>query len=139
MPACDMLENPSSKAFILFTCLIGSFMATSHCLGKQLQVISVLSAGYTPTFQAFCLLHIYIYITCIHILVYSSYITNRFFELHVNEASNDNINLLILIINIKLNLRHSRYNTNGLNKKDLVPAAIMIYGSFKSVSNGVPF
>ena len=37
----------------------------------------------------------------------------------------------------------ARYNTNswfkGKKKKDLVPAAIMIYGSFKSVSNGVPF
>lgn len=41
----------------------------------------------------------------------------------------------------------ARYNTNGWfkgkrgkkKKKDLVPAAIMIYGSFKSVSNGVPF
>jgi len=45
----------------------------------------------------------------------------------------------------QLNLRHSRMPgitpAGGLKKKkkDLVPAAIMIYGSFKSVSNGVPF
>lgn len=37
----------------------------------------------------------------------------------------------------------ARYNSSGWFKgkkiRDMVPAAIMIYGSFKSVSNGVPF
>lgn len=46
-PACDVLTIPPSKTLALFTCLIESFMATSHCLGKQPQVINVPSAAKT--------------------------------------------------------------------------------------------
>lgn len=55
-------QSLTLKALAQATCLTGSFLATSHCLSRHLQVISGLSVGKTHLFQAFCLLCSYWYI-----------------------------------------------------------------------------
>lgn len=124
----------------LFTCLMGIFMATSQhgaavpCLSKDPQIHRVPSRlGRHLRFQlpAYCVstgtsIQSYWWIT----LFCASCKWKQQMTLLLGQTSSRLSRMPGIMPKVDLNKKI---------KKDLVPAAMMIYGSFKSVSNGVPF
>lgn len=104
------------------------------CFSKDPQLISALSARRTPTFPASSLLCFYWYL---HPELLMDY-----FVLCASCKWKQQMTLLLGQTSSRLSRMPGimpRVDLNKKIKKDLVPAAMMIYGSFRSVSNGVPF